>query len=80
MRAVGLMKHGGPEVLQVLDVPEVHAWIASPRSFAQREPVLNCCRFDRDAGNGTRRPRRNSCSADSGRTGVRSVTSLPVPT
>jgi NADPH2:quinone reductase len=25
MRAVGLMKHGGPEVLQVLDVPEVHA-------------------------------------------------------
>jgi NADPH:quinone reductase len=25
MRAVGLMNHGGPEVLQVLDVPEVHA-------------------------------------------------------
>lgn len=25
MRAVGLMQHGGPEVLQVLDVPEVHA-------------------------------------------------------
>lgn len=25
MRAVGLMKHGGPEVLQVVDVPEVHA-------------------------------------------------------
>src|SRR5687767_10376557 len=25
MRAVGLMKHGGPEVLQVIDVPEVHA-------------------------------------------------------
>ena len=25
MRAVGLMKHGGPEVLEVLDVPEVHA-------------------------------------------------------
>jgi NADPH:quinone reductase-like Zn-dependent oxidoreductase len=25
MRAVGLMTHGGPEVLQVLDVPEVHA-------------------------------------------------------
>src|SRR5262245_13469569 len=25
MRAVGLMKHGGPEVLQVLDVPEAHA-------------------------------------------------------
>lgn len=25
MRAVGLMKHGGPEVLQVLDVPEVYA-------------------------------------------------------
>ncbi len=25
MRAVGLMQHGGPEVLQVVDVPEVHA-------------------------------------------------------
>lgn len=25
MRAVGLMIHGGPEVLQVVDVPEVHA-------------------------------------------------------
>ena len=25
MRAVGLMVHGGPEVLQVLDLPEVHA-------------------------------------------------------
>lgn len=25
MRAVGLMKHGGPEVLEVLDLPEVHA-------------------------------------------------------
>jgi NADPH:quinone reductase-like Zn-dependent oxidoreductase len=25
MRAVGLMTHGGPEVLQVLDLPEVHA-------------------------------------------------------
>lgn len=25
MRAVGLMMHGGPEVLQVVDVPEVHA-------------------------------------------------------
>ena len=25
MRAVGLMTHGGPEVLQVVDVPEVHA-------------------------------------------------------
>ena len=25
MRAVGLMVHGGPEVLQVVDVPEVHA-------------------------------------------------------
>ena len=25
MRAVGLMKHGGPEVLEVLEVPEVHA-------------------------------------------------------
>ena len=24
MRAVGLMKHGGPEVLEVIDVPEVH--------------------------------------------------------
>jgi NADPH:quinone reductase-like Zn-dependent oxidoreductase len=25
MRAVGLMEHGGPEVLQVVDLPEVHA-------------------------------------------------------
>ena len=25
MRAVGLMEHGGPEVLQVVEVPEVHA-------------------------------------------------------
>jgi NADPH2:quinone reductase len=25
MRAVGLMKHGGPEVLEVLELPEVHA-------------------------------------------------------
>ena len=25
MRAVGLMTHGGPEVLEVVDVPEVHA-------------------------------------------------------
>ena len=25
MRAVGLMVHGGPEVLQLVDVPEVHA-------------------------------------------------------
>lgn len=25
MRAVGVIKHGGPEVLQVVDVPEVHA-------------------------------------------------------
>ena len=25
MRAVGLMQYGGPEVLQVVDVPEVHA-------------------------------------------------------
>lgn len=25
MRAVGLMTHGGPEVLQIVDVPEVHA-------------------------------------------------------
>lgn len=25
MRAVGLMRHGGPEVLQVVEVPEVHA-------------------------------------------------------
>ena len=25
MRAVGLMVHGGPEVLQVVDVPEVQA-------------------------------------------------------
>ncbi len=25
MRAVGLMQHGGPEVLRVVDVPEVHA-------------------------------------------------------
>lgn len=25
MRAVGLMKHGGPEVLEVLEVPETHA-------------------------------------------------------
>ena len=25
MRAVGLMTHGGPEVLKVVDVPEVHA-------------------------------------------------------
>ena len=25
MRAVGLMVHGGPEVLQVVDVPEVNA-------------------------------------------------------
>lgn len=25
MRAVGLMKHGGPEVLEVVDVPETHA-------------------------------------------------------
>src|SRR2546423_10730855 len=25
MRAVGLMVHGGPEVLQIVDVPEVHA-------------------------------------------------------
>jgi NADPH2:quinone reductase len=25
MRAVGLMRHGGPEVLEVVDVPEVHA-------------------------------------------------------
>ena len=25
MRAVGLMVHGGPEVLHLVDVPEVHA-------------------------------------------------------
>jgi NADPH:quinone reductase-like Zn-dependent oxidoreductase len=25
MRAVGLFTHGGPEVLQVVEVPEVHA-------------------------------------------------------
>ncbi len=25
MRAVGLFAHGGPEVLQVIDLPEVHA-------------------------------------------------------
>ncbi|MGY8960777.1 MAG: alcohol dehydrogenase catalytic domain-containing protein, partial [Alphaproteobacteria bacterium] len=25
MRAVGLMVHGGPEVLEVVDVPETHA-------------------------------------------------------
>ena len=25
MRAVGLMRHGGPEVLEIVDVPEVHA-------------------------------------------------------
>ena len=25
MRAVGLMTHGGPEVLDVVDVPEAHA-------------------------------------------------------
>ena len=25
MRAVGLMQHGGPEVLQVVEVPEAHA-------------------------------------------------------
>lgn len=25
MRAVGLFTHGGPEVLQVVDLPEVHA-------------------------------------------------------
>ena len=25
MRAVGLFSHGGPEVLQVVEVPEVHA-------------------------------------------------------
>ena len=25
MRAVGLLTHGGPEVLQVVDVPETHA-------------------------------------------------------
>ncbi len=25
MRAVGLMRHGGPEVLEVVDVPEMQA-------------------------------------------------------
>ena len=25
MKAVGVMKHGGPEALEVLDVPEVQA-------------------------------------------------------
>ena len=25
MRAVGIMVHGGPEVLEVVDLPEVHA-------------------------------------------------------
>lgn len=31
MRAVGLMTHGGPEVLQVLELPEVHAGLGQVR-------------------------------------------------
>ena len=39
MRAVGLMVHGGPEVLQVVDVPEVHAGPGQVRIRVQAAAV-----------------------------------------
>lgn len=31
MRAVGIMAHGGPDALEVVDVPEVHAGVGQVR-------------------------------------------------
>ncbi|MEZ5854535.1 MAG: NADP-dependent oxidoreductase [Hyphomicrobiaceae bacterium] len=39
MRAVGLMTHGGPEVLQIVDVPEVHAGPGQVRIQVQAAAV-----------------------------------------
>jgi len=39
MRAVGLMRHGGPEVLEVVDLPEVHAGPGQVRLRVQAAAV-----------------------------------------
>ena len=39
MRAVGLMVHGGPEVLHLVDVPEVHAGVGQVRIRAHAAAV-----------------------------------------
>jgi len=39
MRAVGLMRHGGPEVLEVVDLPEVHAGSGQVRLRVQAAAV-----------------------------------------
>ena len=51
MRAVGLMVHGGPEVLQVVEVPEVHAGVGQVRV---RVHVASVNPTDTMARNGSR--------------------------
>ena len=51
MRAVGLMVHGGPEVLQVVDLPEVHA---GPGEVRIRVHAAAVNPTDRMARNGSR--------------------------
>ena len=51
MRAVGLFTHGGPEVLQVVEVPEVHA---APGQVRIRVHAATVNPTDVMARNGTR--------------------------
>ena len=53
MRAVGLMTHGGPEVLEVVDVPETHAGPGQVRLRVQAAAVNPT---DTMARNGSRAP------------------------
>jgi NADPH2:quinone reductase len=51
MRAVGLFTHGGPEVLEVIDLPEVHA---GPDEVRIRVHAATVNPTDVGARNGTR--------------------------
>ena len=51
MRAVGLFTHGGPEVLQVVEVPEVHA---GPEQVRIRVHAATVNPTDVGVRNGTR--------------------------
>jgi NADPH2:quinone reductase len=51
MRAVGLFSHGGPEVLQIVELPEVHA---GPRQVRIRVRAATVNPTDVGVRNGTR--------------------------
>ena len=58
MRAVGLFTHGGPEVLQVVEVPEVHA---APGQVRIRVHAATVNPTDVGVRNGTRAEQQKAC-------------------